>query len=254
MRVIVLEVLRKMTQLRTYNVQIPDGCVSLLVGGVAAGKTRRIHEYLKIKNDLFEFGHEIHHVIFYYSVWQTEYTKMNDAGLVQEWVQGFPTNDEFRQKVSPHERSIVILDDAMSHISRELLEIVTVSARHCKATVFILFQSLFPVHPLARQISLNTRMYHLMKNPRDAQQIQVLARQIRPRDWRFVVESYQAATAEPYSCFIIDLLQETPDDLRFRSNILPNEWPLIVWTAKKKGRKGSTFVLKLRLAFSTIAT
>ena len=69
---------------KTFDVRFPDGSSHLVVGASGAGKTRRIYEYLKLKNELFEFGRKINHVIFFYAVWQKEYTLMQQEGLVQE--------------------------------------------------------------------------------------------------------------------------------------------------------------------------
>lgn len=216
----------------THNLQFSDGSVHVMCGAAGSGKTQRMHEFLRLKNDLFENGAEIGHVIFYYAIWQPEYSKMNDEGLVQEWVNEFPSNETFREKAGAHPRTICVLDDAMSNITRDLVQIVTITARHIHATTFILFQSLFPTHPLGRQISLNTKYYHLFKNPRENAQIQNLARQLKPSGYRYIVEAYHAATERPYTCFTIDLMQETPEYLRYRSNILPYEWPMVGWVKK----------------------
>lgn len=217
---------------QTYDLRFPEGSSHLVVGASGCGKTHRVYNYLKLKNELFENGPKIEHIIFFYSMWQDEYTKMQQEGLVTEFVNAFPTNEDFRVRTGQYERSICILDDAMTHISRDLVEMVTVTARHSKATTFILFQSLFPAHPLARQISLNVKYFHLFKNPRENAQIQTLARQLQPQNYRYIVEAYHAATSEPYTCFMIDLMQETHQLLRYRSNVLPSEWPMIVWTQK----------------------
>lgn len=216
----------------TYNLEFADGSTHLMVGASGAGKTQRLSEYLELKNVLFENGSEISHVIFYYAVWQPAYTRMQEANLVQEWIKEIPSNEKFLEKASQHTRCISVIDDAMSHISRDFVEIVTVSARHSRCTTFLLFQSLFPAHPLARQISLNVKYFHIFKNPRENAQIQTLARQLKPHGYKYIVDAYHASTEKPYACFIVDLMQETPEMLRFRSNILPREWPMIAWVAK----------------------
>ena len=224
--------MRSMMEQQVHDLRFAEGSTHLVVGASGCGKTSRMHAYLRLKNDLFQHGDAINHVIFFYAVWQEEYTQMQQEGLVQEWVNAFPSNEEFLARNREHERTICVLDDAMNHISRDLVEIVTVSARHSKATTFLLFQSLFPAHPLARQISLNVKYFHLFKNPRENAQIQILARQLQPRGYRYIVEAYHEATKKPYSCFIVDLLQETADEVRYRSNVLPDEWPMIAWVAK----------------------
>ena len=143
-----------------------------------------------------------------------------------------PSNHEFSELVNPYKDtggSIVVIDDFMSEISKDLVEIVTVTARHTNTTTFILFQSLFPSNPLARQISLNAKYIHIHKNPRENAQIQYLARQIQPNDYRWIVDAYHEATKKPYSCFMIDLVQETADEVRFKSNFLSSDSPIEVW-------------------------
>ena len=143
-----------------------------------------------------------------------------------------PTNEEFIDLVRDFKDSggsIVVIDDFMSEIGKDLDEIVRVSSRHHNTTTFILFQSLFPVHRLARQISLNVKFLHLHKNPRENAQIQYLARQLQPQSYKWIVEAYHEATSEPFSCFLIDLTQERESDLRFRSHYLPSEFPMRVW-------------------------
>ena len=120
----------------------------------------------------------------------------------------------------------------MSHINKDLDKIVRVTSRHMGCTTFILFQSLFPTHKLARQISLNVKFLHIHKNPRENAQIQYLARQVSPGDSKWIVESYHKATENPFSCFLMDLTQQQKPHLRYRSNYLPHEQPMIVWTSK----------------------
>ena len=221
----------KMTK-ATYNLQFPSGSVHLVAAPSGAGKTTRVAKYLALKNELFERGEETSAIIFFYNIWQPEYGKLQERVLVSEFVKGFPTNEQFLDKVKEHRRSIVILDDALQFISKELIQIATVSARHSNATTFILLQSLFPAHPLARQLSLNARYFHVLKNPRDNTSLSHLARQISPNNYKFIIDAYHEATKEPYSCFIIDLNQQTPDELRYRSNILIEEFPMVAYIPK----------------------
>ena len=114
------------------------------------------------------------------------------------------TNEEFIAAVQPFTQrggSIVVIDDFMSEINKDLDKIVRVTSQHYNTTTFILFQSLFPAHRLARQISMNVKFLHIHKNPRENAQIQYLARQLMPHSYKWIVEAYHEATKEPYSCF-----------------------------------------------------
>ena len=69
-----------------------------------------------------------------------------------------------------------------------------------------------------------------MKNSRDASSITNLAKQTHPYRTRFLTNSYLDATKQPYSYLLIDMVPETPEEIRIRSNIF--EDPIKVYTPK----------------------
>ena len=220
---------------KSYNLRFPKGSTHLMVGPSASGKTFRTAEILRLKDDIIQDGKDIQNVIVCYAAWQPIYQKLKDAGIVTQWFNKMPTNEEFVALTKPFARyggSICVIDDFMSDIGRDLDEIVRVTSRHMNTTTFILFQSLFPAHKLARQISLNVKFLHIHKNPRENAQIQYLARQLLPTGSKWIVDSYHEATKEPYSCLLIDLMQERESHLRYRSNYLPSEFPMRLWVDK----------------------
>lgn len=215
--------------------RFPAGSTHLLVGPSGSGKTYRISRILRLKDSLIQNGNCIKNVVFCYAAWQKEYDILNKDGIVTTWFNKMPTNGEFIglvEKYVDHGGSIVVIDDFMSKINKDMEEIVRVTSRHHNTTTFILFQSLFPPHKLARQISLNVKFLHIHKNPRENAQIQFLARQIQPQSYKWIVEAYHDVTKTPYSCLLIDLTQETEPLLRFRSNYLPEEFPMKIWMEK----------------------
>lgn len=220
-----------------YNLRFPKGSTHLLVGPSASGKTFRLSEILRHKNDLLQDGVNIKNIVFCYAVWQPIYSALQNEGAVTKWVNKFPTNDEYIELVKDYSStggSIVVLDDFMKNIGNDMDEIVRVTSRHYNVTTFILFQSLFPPHKLARQISLNTKFLHIHKNPRENSQIQYMARQISPNSYKWIVDSYHEATKKPYKAFLIDMTQECSPNLRFRSHYLPSELPMKVYFEKSK--------------------
>ena len=216
----------------TYNLRFIRGATHLVVGPSGCGKTVRTCKILRWKDQLIEDGENIKNVIFCYSAWQPLYDSLKDAGLVTRFVKRKPSSEEFVELVKDHKDkggSIVVIDDFMSQIDEDLVDIVTVQSRHYNTTTFILFQSLFPSNKLARQISLNVKYLHVHKNPRENAQIQTLARQLSPRGSRWIVDAYHRVTEEPHQCFLIDLTQQREEGLRYRSNYLPDELPMKVW-------------------------
>ena len=72
-------------------------------------------------------------------------------------------------------------------------------------------------------ISLNAQYMIVFKNPRDSSQLANLARQVYPGRGAFVQEAFADATASPYGYLLIDLKQNTPDDMRLRTSVLPDD-------------------------------
>ncbi len=219
------------TRKNCFDVRFPRASTHLLVGVSGAGKTYRMIEILKLKDQLIQQGSEVKNVVFCYSVWQPCYEQLN--GVVTKWINRMISNDEFIGLTKPFMHggggSIVILDDFLGSVGREMSEMVCVSARHYDTSLFILFQTLFPKDKFASVITRNAKFLHIHKNPRDNSQIRYLASQLYPANFQWIVKAYHKATEEPFSCFLVDLTQQCPEKLRFRSHYLPCEFPMRVW-------------------------
>lgn len=218
-----------------YNLRFIKGSTHLCVGPSACGKTYRVADILRIKDDVIEDGEKIQNVVFCYSVWQNIYQELKESNVVSKFINKRPTNEEFIKLVEPFQHtggSIVVIDDFMGSINADFVEICNVSSRHYNTSTFILFQSLFPANKLARQISIGVKYMHIHKNPRENAQIKTLARQTNPKNSDWIVQAYHDVTKEPYSCFLIDVTQQCPDNIRFRSHYLPREFPMRVFTPK----------------------
>ena len=218
-----------------YDLRFEQGATHLLVGPSASGKTWRTSAILQHKDVLIRDGQNIKNVVLCYSVWQPIYTLLKERGVVTKFINKKPNCEEFADLVKDYRNkggSIVVIDDFMSEIDMDLVSIVTVHSRHYNTSTFILFQSLFPSNRLARQISLNVKYLHIHKNPRENAQILTLARQLYPNKSKWIVDSYHEVTKLPHSCFLIDMTQQCPEMLRFRSHYLPHEAPMRVWVER----------------------
>lgn len=216
--------------LTCHNLRFIKGATHLIVGPSQCGKTVRTCEIIKQKDSMIEDGERIKNVIFHYAAWQPAYDDLQNRGVT--FVKKNPTSDEFVKEVKDYRDnggSIVVIDDFMTQISQDMVDIVTVQSRHFNVSTFILFQSLFPPHKLARQISLNVKYLHIHKNPRENSQIQTIARQLSPRDYKWIVAVYHVVTEQPHQCLLIDLTQKREEKLRYRSHYLPRELPMRVW-------------------------
>ena len=81
-----------------------------------------------------------------------------------------------------------------------------------------------------RQCFVECLLAHLCVRSVDA--LANLARQMYPGRGAFVQEAFADATASPYGYLLIDLKQNTPDDLRLRTSILPDDAHQFVYVLK----------------------
>lgn len=219
----------------TSDLRFESGSTHLIVGPSASGKTYRTCDILRAKDQMIVGGQDIKNIVFCYSVWQPIYTQMQKEGVVSKFVNKKPNCQEFIDLVKPYQQkggSIVVIDDFMGQIDQDLVDITTVHSRHHNTVTFMLFQSLFPPNKLARQISLNVKYIHLHKNPRENAQVQILARQLSPKNYKWIVQAYHHVTSKPHSCFLFDLTQAREESLRYRSSYLPKELPMKAWVCR----------------------
>lgn len=121
---------------------------------------------------------------------------------------------------------LLILDDMMSDINSEVMNMFSRHSHHKNVSVVLLVQNVFyGGNKFFRTISLNSHYIVCTKNPRDRQQINTLAQQLSPENVKFVKEAYADATSRPYQYLLCDLSQKCPDQLRFRTSIFPDDKP-----------------------------
>lgn len=202
---------------------------AIVAGPTGAGKTVFIQNFLRhlqfLTNTVFE------RVIVYYTEWQNAYQQLRrDCNIPIEFREGLPQSTDFTDARRP---KLVILDDLMHEASSQsVVNLFTRGSHHKNLSIFFLTQNLFHQGRGQRDISLNANYLVVFKNPRDRAQIQYLARQICPENPLFMRDAYRDATARPHGYLVIDLKQTTPENLRFRANIFPDDTP-VVYVPKK---------------------
>ena len=97
-----------------------------------------------------------------------------------------------------------------------------------------LVQNLFSNNKEHRTISLNTHYMVVFKNPRDATSMSHLARQMYPGRTKFALDAFKDATSEPHGYLLIDLKQDTSEDMRLRTCIFPDYDLQYVYLSKNK--------------------
>ena len=163
--------------------QHPFTCI--VAGPTGCGKTTFVARLLRNASAMIDPPPE--RVTWYYGEWQTAYENLDIPNVRLE--EGLPTSFDNGK------RGLVVLDDL----------------------------NLFSKNKESRTISLNAQYMIVFKNPRDSSQLANLARQMYPGRGAFVQEAFADATASPYGYLLIDLKQNTPDDMRLRTSVLPDD-------------------------------
>jgi hypothetical protein len=209
---------------------------SIITGGSKSGKTSLIARLVALSKHLFVPVPA--RSILFYKYKQPVYIELLSAGKLDELIEIKHSLSaiDILKKVSPYKKdgSLVIIDDSISNLAKDFEDVFTKISHHNNCSIFIISQMLFRSKDhLFRTLSLNTHYMFVMKNERDKQQIRFLAHQICPGDAKYIIQSYVDATQKPYSYLLLDFTQECPDELRLRTNILPEEFPYAIYKSTK---------------------
>lgn len=191
-----------------------------VVGPSHSGKTTFTLNLLKYRQELFRSP--IRRVTWCYGIYQHELNSKLQAEGYQPHAGILSTED-----IQPYD--LIVLDDLIheSKNSSDVTAMFTRAAHHTPCFIIFITQNLFPPGKEARTRSLNTHYYALFKNPRDKSQFEVIARQIRARNVKPLIDIFEAATEKPFSYLFLDLTQECPEGFRFRSHLF--QPPMLIY-------------------------
>ena len=100
---------------------------------------------------------------------------------------------------------------------------------HLGCSLVLMLQNIFPKGSQSRTIAINVQYQVLFRNPRDSLLISILARQLCPLNSKNFLEIYKRATQRAYGYLFCCFTQFCPDEIRYCTNVLPCEYPSIVY-------------------------
>lgn len=181
----------------------------IVAGASGSGKSSWVKKLLEKKHLLI--SPNIERVVYGYAEYQPAFDDM-DA----EFVNDIPDIEIFDRKIN----NLLIIDDFQDRV-KDMTDLFTKYSHHRNVSVVVLLQNPFAVN--TRTLSLNAHYFVFMRNPRDKSQIAHIARQIAPGKSDRVVQAFNEATQLPFGYLMIDLKQQTPEQLRFRTDIFDQE-------------------------------
>ena len=199
-------------------------CSSILISGAtSSGKTQWTYRLLQNLNT-FETPPDA--ILFCYGVWQSLYDDIEAVPNVKLY-QGLPNNlDEWCPDAK---HRIIIIDDLMDKVVNDINMslLFTQGCHHKHISTIYITQNLFLQGKYARTISLNTQYMILFRSLRDASQITILGRQLFPGKSKLLTQVYEDVMKNPYSYLVIGNSPHGHAEYRLRTNIFPDEYPLI---------------------------
>jgi hypothetical protein len=136
--------------------------------------------------------------------------------------------------------ALIILDDLFTEVySKQVCTLFTKGSHHRNICAINNTES---VHQgtYCRHTSLNIKYLVLLKNTRDKQQFTHMERQVYPENSKSLYEAYLDATDKAHGYLVLDFLQDTEDKLRYRTNIFPDEHPIIFYVPPIGGKSYET--------------
>jgi hypothetical protein len=145
-----------------------------------------------------------------------------------EFHEGLPDVSRFDGR----HRVLLIIDDLMNETDQNVCNLFTKLSHHRNVSVVFITQKLYHRNRFVRTMNLNTHYIVMFKNPRDANQVTTLARQMYPGRSKFMVEAFKDATKNPYRYLLTDLKPETDERYKIRTNIFPDDDRQYVYVSK----------------------
>lgn len=192
---------------------------AIVAGPSGSGKSCFVDRFIKHSSDMCD----THFANVYWYQPQVNHNSSSSTSVDSriQYRSGLPDQNEFDENSPPN---LIVVDDMMRESdSSVLVDLFTKGSHHRNLSVFFITQNLFHQGRGQRDISLNAHYIVCFKNPRDRAQIKHLARQVYPDQCKFIEESYTDATMVAHGYLLLDLKQTTPDNMRVRTCVFPDD-------------------------------
>ena len=216
-----------------YDIRIQTPFSIILSGSSGSGKTTFLERFISNFDKITDGSSTSYPTLLWFSgTDQPELFKRIKRSF-HGTVRFFDSIDsEIYSKIESKGRnSTIVLDDLMHEMSgmSDIGKLFTKGRSHLNCNVIILWQNVFPKGPEMRNLSINAQHIVIFKNPRDKSQIRFFAQQVTPGKVQSFLEAFEDCTKRSYGYLYCDFSQSTPEEIRYKTNILPDERPVIMY-------------------------
>ena len=207
-----------------------EPCSSIwLSGQTGSGKTSLIYKFLLNVDKMYRHSPPVQ-ILYCYGIYQELLAEMERTVGNFTCHHGLPTEEHLDDMTRDGQHRLLIIDDVMhAVVQNQNMELLfTQGCHHRKISVIFVTQNIFPKGKYARTIALNTWYMILMKNFRDMSQISVVGRQLFPGRTKGFMQAYKDALGKrDHGYLVVDMSPTGEDHRRLRTNIFPDEEPII---------------------------
>ena len=220
-----------------YNAKIHTPFSMILAGSSGSGKTTWLEKFLQNFDFLCD-GQQYKKLLWFSGSKQPDLFKRLEQqfkGSVRIYTEIPPTIFEDIEKTGKN--SIIVIDDLMHEMKADsgIGKLFTKGRSHLNCNVILLWQNVFPQGTEMRNLSINTQYFVIFKNPRDKSQIRFFSQQVAPGKTKVFLDVFNDSTERNYGYLFCDFSQVTPEKIRFRTNILPSEYPMCTYDLRRMG-------------------
>jgi len=137
-------------------------------------------------------------IIVCYDTWQPMFDELKRNLQEITFHQGIPDEEQFKEWGEVNGHKVLVIDDYMVEgvDNANLMKVFCVGSHHNNITVLFLVQNVFQKGKAMRTLSLNTHYFILFHNYRDQLQVEILGRQIFPRQTKYFQQACLLATSK----------------------------------------------------------
>ena len=193
---------------------------NMMVGGASgSGKTEWVVRFLDSYRRLIY--PQIEHVLYCYGVYNQNVLGMERNGV--ETYFGLPTERMVRDQDKP---LLLILDDLMMEAKADFMDLLfTRGSHHWNVSIIFITQNIF--ERSLKTARNNSHYLVLLRNPSGQLQIRCLGVQLFPGRLIYFMDAYKSATEQNFGYLLLDLHPSSPEIVRLRTKIFPNESPIL---------------------------
>lgn len=208
------------------NLLLKHPFTMLVAGSTGSGKTWLVREILSNYDKISCLNRSIR-VLWCYGIHQKAYDEdlATDTATVQ-YNEGVPDSAE--------SYDVIVMDDLQAKAGNDerVSDLFTRYSHHRNVSVILILQNIFHQAKMMRTVSLNSHYLILLSSRRDQSQVRRLGSQLYPGAGPFFHSAYKSALSRDYGYLLIDLTPTTEEKYRLRTNILPLQYPIIIFQPK----------------------